>query len=80
MRIDAGRAPAAVRELGDDRVLHRHEGGSIDVRVPADNVDAFRSWVLGLLDHAVVLDPPELRASIVTWLTDMAEAGRGNGR
>jgi len=80
VRIDAGRAAAAVRELGDDRVLRRHDDGSIDVRVPADNVDAFRSWVLGMLDHAVVVDPPELRASIVTWLTDMADAGQGNGR
>jgi len=69
-----------VRELGDDRVLRRHDDGSIDVRVPADNIDAFRSWVLGLLDHAVVVDPPELRASIITWLTTVAEAGAGNGR
>jgi len=75
VRIDAGRAAAAVRELGDDRVLHRHDDGSIDVRVPADNIDAFRSWVLGLLEHAVVVDPPELRASIVAWLTAVAAAG-----
>ena len=80
VRIDAGRAAAAVRELGDDRVLRRHDDGSIDVRVPADNLDAFRSWVLGLLEHAVVLEPPELRPSIVTWLTDVAEAGPGTGR
>ena len=38
-------------------VVRRHDDGSIDVRVPADNVDAFRSWVLGLLEHAVVLEP-----------------------
>ena len=80
VRIDAGRAAAAVRELGDDRVLHRHDDGSIDVRVPADNIDAFRSWVLGLLEHAVVVDPPELRASIVAWLTAVAAAGSETGR
>jgi hypothetical protein len=31
--------------------------------------------VLGLLEHAVVVDPPELRASIVDWLTAVAAAG-----
>ena len=34
------------------------------------NRDAFRSFVLGFLDHAEVLEPPELRAEVVVgWLT-----------
>ncbi len=78
--IDVARAAAAVRELGDDRVLRRHDDGSIEVRVPADNLDAFRSWVLGLLEHAVVLAPPDVRASIVAWLTEVASTGGGGGR
>ena len=40
-----------------------------DVRVPAGNLDAFRSWVLGLLEHAEVLEPASLRAEIVAWLS-----------
>ena len=76
--IDASRAAAAVRELGEPRVVRRNDDGSIEVRVPADNLPAFRSWVLGLLDHAVVLDPPEIRASIVAWLTHVAAAGSGS--
>ena len=60
--IDVGRAASAVRELGEDRVVRRHDDGSVELLVPADNLDAFRSWVLGLLEHAVVLDPPTLRA------------------
>ncbi len=61
----AGRRPPCGNSVTTGCV-RRHDDGSIDVRVPADNLDAFRSWVLGLLEHAVVVDPPELRASIVT--------------
>ncbi|MGB0114047.1 MAG: WYL domain-containing protein [Ilumatobacteraceae bacterium] len=66
--VDAVRAGAVERELGADRVTDRRPDGSIVVGVPASNLPAFRSWVLGLLDHAVVLDPPEVRAHIVDWL------------
>jgi hypothetical protein len=40
----------------------RHADGAVDVEVPCANVPAFRSWVLGLLDHAEVLSPPDVRA------------------
>ncbi len=69
VRIDAGRAAAVCRELGDERVVATGDDGSVVVRVPASNRAAFRSWVLGLLEHAVVLDPPEVRADVVDWLT-----------
>jgi proteasome accessory factor B len=72
VRIDAVRASTVERELGADRVVARRDDGSIDVNVPAGNVDAFRSWILGLLEHAVVLDPPEIRAVVVGWLSDVA--------
>jgi predicted DNA-binding transcriptional regulator YafY len=67
------------RELGAERVVTRHDDGSVVVSVPAGNTTAFRSWVLGLLDHAVVEAPPELRAQVVDWLRGVAggeEAGR----
>ena len=35
--------------------------GSILVTVPASDLAAFRSWVLGLLEHAVVEQPEQLR-------------------
>jgi predicted DNA-binding transcriptional regulator YafY len=72
--IDAVRAAAVERELGTDRVTGRRSDGSIEVLVPAGNADAFRSWILGLLDHAVVLGPPEVRSAVVDWLTDVAGA------
>jgi proteasome accessory factor B len=72
VRIDAVRAAAVERELGADRVARRHPDGSIEVIVPAGNIDAFRSWILGLLDHAVVLEPPDVRSEVVDWLTKVA--------
>ena len=59
--------------------------GSVELDVACANLDAFRSWVLGLGDHAEVLGPPEVRAAIVDWLRSMAEhrgfvTRRGRGR
>jgi hypothetical protein len=36
------------------------------------NREAFRTWVLDLLEHAEVLAPPELRDDIVGWLRALA--------
>jgi predicted DNA-binding transcriptional regulator YafY len=71
VRVDGVRAAGVVRELGPERVLRRGDDGSVDVEVPCANVPAFRSWVLGLLDHGVVLGPPDVRAAVVDWLTAM---------
>jgi proteasome accessory factor B len=70
--IDAARAPAVVRELGDNRVIERRPDGSVVVSVPCANRAAFRSWVLGFLDRAEVLAPAEVRADIVDWLEAIA--------
>jgi proteasome accessory factor B len=71
VRVDARRAAGVGRELGAERVVRRGADGSIDVEVPCANVAAFRSWVLGLMEHAVVLGPPDVRAAVVDWLTAM---------
>ena len=69
VRVDAGRAGGrrarARRRSGS---CARGADGSIDVEVPCANLPAFRSWVLGLLDHAEVLGPPDVRAAVVAWL------------
>ena len=72
VRIDALRAGAAVRELGEERVAVRHDDGAVEVDVPCANVAAFRSWVLGYLDHAEVLGPPEVREHVIAWLETVA--------
>lgn len=68
VRIDASRAATAARELGDDRVRQRYDDGSIDMAVPCANVPAFRSWVLGYLEHAEVLEPATARDDVIAFL------------
>jgi predicted DNA-binding transcriptional regulator YafY len=72
VRIDALRSAAVERELGADRVVERNDDGSVLVSVPAGNTIAFRSWVLGLLEHAVVESPPALRRQVIDWLDAVA--------
>ena len=74
VRVWPPRARSVAAEVGPDRVLARHDDGSVMVAVAVRHRHAFRSWVLGLLEHAEVLDPPELRADVVGWLEDVAAA------
>jgi proteasome accessory factor B len=73
VHVDPTRAALVERELGTDRVTRRNDDGSIEVEVPCANRPAFRSWLLGLTDHATVVAPPELRAHVRDWLREMAE-------
>jgi predicted DNA-binding transcriptional regulator YafY len=77
VRVSAVRSAAVERELGSERVVERGADGSVLVTVPAGNRPAFRSWVLGLLDHAVVESPPELRQHMIEWLTDVEASSNG---
>jgi proteasome accessory factor B len=78
VRIDTVQAPAVVAELGEEAVLSRGEDGSVVVGLDVANEVAFRSWLLGLLDHAEVLGPAGLREEVVAWLE--AIAGRAGAR
>src|SRR5262249_46079884 len=69
VRIDAGHAEPAIAGLGPDRVLARHPDGSVEVAVPAANWPALRNWVLAFMEHAEIVDPPELRQRLVDWLS-----------
>jgi proteasome accessory factor B len=77
VRIDADRAAAAIDELGEQRVVTRHDDGSVDVDVPCANVAAFRSWLLGFVEHAEVLAPESVRADVVAWLAGAGLDGAG---
>jgi predicted DNA-binding transcriptional regulator YafY len=63
-------------ELGEGAVSERRDDGSVVVTVPFANDWAFRSWVLGLLEDAEVLDPREVRADTVAWLDAIADGPR----
>ncbi len=66
--IDPPRAARALRELGDDRLVERRDDGAVVVDVPCGNVPAFRSWLLGHMEHAEVLAPATVRDDVVAWL------------
>lgn len=70
--FDADQAGWAEAKVGSDAVVERRSDGSVVVGLRVTNRDALRSFVLGFLDHAEVLAPPELRAAMVTWLGELA--------
>ncbi|OWY59501.1 hypothetical protein B7486_74235, partial [cyanobacterium TDX16] len=67
--VDADQAPWAVHQVGDAAVVEHHDDGAVVLRVEVVNRDAFRSFVLELLDHAEVLEPSELRDDLVAWVS-----------
>jgi len=66
--VDPARAAWVVDDLGDEAVVERRKDGSVVVALSVVNREAFRSWVLELLEHAEVLEPADLRAELVDWL------------
>jgi proteasome accessory factor B len=66
--VDAPQAPGVVHQVGEHSVVERRADGSVVLGLPVTNVAAFRSFVVGLLDGAEVLDPPELRDDVIAWL------------
>ena len=72
VRIDADQAGWALDHLGEATVTERLSDGSVEVQLTVTNRDAFRSFVLGFLEHAEVLEPPELRDELISWLRGVA--------
>jgi predicted DNA-binding transcriptional regulator YafY len=64
----------AVHAAGEDAVVEHGPDGSIVLELQVRDVAAFRSFALAFLEHAEVLDPPSLRAEVVSWLEQMARA------
>lgn len=79
--VDAARAAWVTDELGPEVVVDRREDGAVVVELQVVNRAAFRTWVLGLLEHAEVLEPPDLRRDLVDWLGEIvARTGEQGGR
>jgi proteasome accessory factor B len=66
--VDAEQATWAKHELGPSTLREERPDGSAVFEVAITNVAAFRSFVLGYLEHAEILGPPALRQDITTWL------------
>ena len=75
--VAASRAALVVDELGDEAVVERRADGSVLVELQVVNREAFRTWALGLLEHAEVVAPPALREELVAWLEDVVAANSG---
>lgn len=74
--VEAPLAAQVVAELGPHSVVERDALGGVVVRLEVANPDAFRSWIVGLLDHAYVVGPPELRREVREWLSAVAGSQR----
>jgi predicted DNA-binding transcriptional regulator YafY len=72
LAIDADQAGWALDHLGDATLVEEAADGAIVVELTVTNRDAFRSFVLGFLEHAEVVGPPELRDELVDWLRGVA--------
>jgi proteasome accessory factor B len=70
--VDGVLAAKIVAEQGEHTVVERRDDGAIVVEVEVVNRAAFRSWLLGLRDHAEVLAPADLRGEVVAWLDAIA--------
>ncbi len=78
--VDAERVSWLRQDLGptaSERPATSDEGPATSVvfTVPVVNQAAFRSYVLGLLEHAEILRPPEVRADLIAWLEGMELEG-----
>src|SRR5437899_381566 len=71
---------AMLSELGSDAVIEedRDDDGAV-VEMTVTNRAAFRTFLLGFLEHAEVLDPPDIRADFVTWLERAASGAASSG-
>ncbi len=66
--VDENRAAAAARFLGPDVRSQRRDDGAVVFEVPVVRTEAFRTFVLGFLEHAEILEPAELRQEMIDWL------------
>lgn len=71
VEVDAVLAAKAIADVGQRATVERRSDGSVIVTMPVTNREAFRTWVLGMLEHAVVVGSPGLRRDVVEWLEAM---------
>lgn len=73
--VDAERVAWARQNFGPDVPVTDADGGGAIFEVPVVMWDAFRSLVFEFLDHAEVLDPPEVRDDLVRHLEAIVARG-----
>ena len=72
--VDASHVGPALSTAPGAVVVEERDVGSAVLELQVTDVGAFRSFVIGFLEHAEVLDPPDLRAAVVDWLSGIVAA------
>jgi len=62
--------------VDESRIVEVRGDGSVVAEMEVTNREAFRSLVMGFLDRAEVLGPPDLRAETVAWLRTIEGTSR----
>jgi proteasome accessory factor B len=72
--VDAGHALGALAALGSEARVEPGSDPTGDTifEITVTNRAAFRSFVLGFLEHAEILEPPDVRADMIEWLEAVA--------
>jgi proteasome accessory factor B len=70
--VDASHVSWATSRLGHEAIVETMPDGSATFQLRVRRVDAFRTFVLGFLEHAEVVAPAELRRDIIEWLEPIA--------
>jgi len=63
--FDASVAWWAERELGANATVEKQQDGAIRATLPVAHPDAFIGWMLGFVDEAEIVSPPELRQRLL---------------
>ena len=79
VKVDAVEARRVADQVGEDKVVARHDDGSMELVLAVNSFASIRSWVLGLADHVTVLEPPSFRDELIEWLTALADGGGDAG-
>ncbi len=77
LAVEAGHIDGLLAALGSEARVESepNSAGDTIVEVTVTNRAAFRSFVLGFLEHAEILEPPDVRAEMVEWLQAVATGG-----
>lgn len=73
--IDQDQASLAIDQTGESAVVAKNEDGSVVLELHITNKDAFRSFVLGFLDHAEVIEPQVMRDDMKHYLQEVIAHG-----
>ena len=73
--VDADVADWARGQVGQDTACERRPDGSLRLQLPVANADALVDFVLGLLDRAELVGPPELRQKLLARVQACAAGG-----